>query len=76
MVDHAQGAIAVVDPFDDQAKPVKVHDIQKPQMLAAHLQVDAVEVLLPADDGRTDAFVAQGLGQCLLDFADQVAAIS
>ncbi len=49
-VDYAQNAITVVYGVDDDAKRKYVHDLGKGFALGFHLGIDAVKVLLPAND--------------------------
>lgn len=75
-VHGAQHAIAGIDLVDDDAEGVDVHDLVERLTLAAHLLVDAVEVLLAADHLAFHAFAGEAVDQRLLDLADDLAAVA
>ena len=72
-VHGAQYAIAGIDLVDDDAEGVDVHDLVERLTLAAHLLVDAVEVLLAADHLAFHAFAGEAVDQRLLDLDDLAA---
>ncbi|MNZ73678.1 hypothetical protein D3C78_921000 [compost metagenome] len=76
VVHGAEHAVAGVDLVDDDAEGVDVHDLVERPALAAHLLVDAVEVLLAADDLAFHAFAAQAVGQRFLDLVDDFLAVA
>lgn len=75
-VHGAQHAVAGIDLVDDDAEGVDVHDLVERLTLAAHLLVDAVEVLLAADHLAFHAFAGEAVDQRLLDLADDLAAVA
>ncbi|MNC14120.1 hypothetical protein D3C75_618860 [compost metagenome] len=75
-VHGAEHAVAGVDLVDGDAEGVDVHDLVERPALAAHLLVDAVEVLLAAGDHPFQTFLGQAVDQRLLELADDLAAVA
>src|SRR5690606_33198774 len=67
---------AGVDLVDHDAEGVDVHDLVERLTLAAHLLVDAVQVLFAAADLAFQAFALQAGGQRLLDLGDDFLAVA
>ncbi len=76
VVHGAEHAVAGVDLVDDDAEGVDVHDLVERLALAAHLLVDAEQVLLAAQDLAFHAFAGEAVDQRFLDLADDLAAVA
>src|SRR5450830_2105969 len=72
----AEDPIAGVDLVDDDPERVDVHDLVEGPALAAHLGVDAVQVLLPSADFTLDAVDGQAVAQGLFDLVDDFLAVA
>ena len=75
-MNNAERAVAIVDLRDQDAEAEQIHDIEEAQALSLHLFVDAVEILLTADDTRTDAFFLQCPLELVLDLLDQALGVA
>src|SRR5450830_1199338 len=72
----AQHAVAGIDLVDDDPERIHVHDLVKGPALAAHLLVDAVDVLLPAADLAFNLVDRQAMAQRLFDLVDDFLAVA
>jgi len=72
----AQYAVAGVDLVDDDPERIHVHDLVEGPALAAHLLVDAVDVLLPPADLALDLVDRQAMAQRLFDLVDDFLAVA
>ena len=75
-VHGAEHAVAGVGLVDDDAEGVDVHDLVERLLLAAHLLVDAVQVLLAAHHLALQPFALQTGLQRLENAVEQVLAIA
>jgi len=76
IVYSAQHAVAGIDLVDDDPERIHVHDLVESPTLAAHLLVDAVDVLLPAADLALDLVDRQAMAQRLFDLVDDFLAVA
>jgi hypothetical protein len=75
-MDRAERPIAIHRRRCHDAESVHVHDLGEALVLGAHLLVDAVRRLDPADDAVRDFFLLQARGQCCFDLAHRLAAVA
>ena len=72
----AQYAVAGVDLVDDDPECVNIHDLVKGPALAAHLLVDAVDVLLTTADFTLNAVDGQTVAERFFNLVDDFLAIA
>ncbi len=72
----AQHAITGVHLVDDDPERINVHDLVEGPALAAHLFIDAVDMLLPPADLALDLVDRQAVAQRLFDLVDDFLAVA
>ena len=75
-VDDADDAIAVLDIFNDDAKPENIGQLLEGDRFALHLAPHGIGMLLAALDLRFDAPRGEFVGEFLLDLCDDLAVLA
>ena len=73
---RAQYAIAGIHLIHHNAKCVDIHDVVKGFALAAHLAINAIEVLFATTDFTGNLFASEAVGDRLLNLIDQLFTIT
>ena len=73
---ETQHLVTGIDVIDDNAKTINIDNVAQQALLLRHFLVNAVKMLLPADDFSLDTFSFQSLLQAFGNFLDDLALIA